>query len=172
VLPLLSGPDGSLSLWRVQLLAWTAAVGSVVVCFGLTRLEVPTIPDTLVALMGMSLITGGLGYLGNREHLQSNQASANAFRREAKPLLCRLGELLCDEDGQVSVAKAQMVFWTLSMLLLFFVKSFEESAVWEVPWTMVALMGVSQVGYVGPKFIQPPPGTPNLPPAVPPERQP
>jgi len=161
VLPLLCSPDGTLSLWRVQLLAWTLAVGSVVVCFGLTRLNIPTIPETLIALMGMSLATGGLGYLGNGEHLQSTPVVANVVNPQNKALRDRLGELLCDETGQLSVARVQMVFWTLSMLLLFLVKSVQESAVWEVPWTMVALMGVSQAGYVGPKFIPTTPGPPN-----------
>jgi len=148
VLPLFCAPDGTLSLWRTQLLAWTLAVGSVVVCFGLTRLDIPAIPDTLVALMGMSLVTGGLGYLGNREHLQSNVVNP-----QEKPLVNRLGELLCDDDGQLSVSRAQMLFWTLSMLLLFLIKSIQQSAVWEVPWTMVALMGVSQAGYIGSKLV-------------------
>jgi hypothetical protein len=146
--------DGTLSLWRAQLLAWTFVVGSVVLCFGLTRLEIPTIPETLVALMGMSLATGGLGYIGNKEHLQPKGASAGQAAPKTLPV--RLGELLCDENGELSVARIQMVFWTVLMLLLFFVKSFQESAVWEVPWTMVTLMGFSQAGYIGPKFASPP----------------
>lgn len=156
VLPLFCAPDGTLSLWRVQLLAWTLAVGSVVICFGLTRLAIPTIPDTLVALMGMSLATGGLGYLGNSEQHQTNLLSPGAANPQKRVLMARLGELLSDETGQLSVARVQMVFWTLSMLFLFLVKSFQESGVWEVPWTMVALMGISQAGYVGPKFMPAP----------------
>jgi hypothetical protein len=29
-----------------------------------------------------------------------------------------------------------------------------EGALWEVPWQMVALMGMSQAGYLGPKFVK------------------
>lgn len=30
-----------------------------------------------------------------------------------------------------------------------------EGALWEVPWQMVTLMGMSQAGYLGPKFVKP-----------------
>lgn len=55
---LLTGPDGYLSLWRTQLMLWTYAVSSLVFLFGLVRLKVPEIPDSLVVLMGLSLLTG------------------------------------------------------------------------------------------------------------------
>ncbi len=55
---LITGHDGYLSLWRTQLMLWTYAIGSLVFLFGLVRLKVPEIPDSLVALMGMSLLTG------------------------------------------------------------------------------------------------------------------
>jgi hypothetical protein len=158
-LPLICSPDGTVSLWRFQLLAWTFAVGSIVVCLGLTRLHVPTIPESLIALMGMSVATGGLGYIGNGEHLQPNTASAAVQTK--KTFKGGLSELLSDSSGNISVAQSQMLFWTLTMLLLFLVKSYELRAVWEVPWTMVALMGVSQAGYLGPKFA--PAGQPGNP---------
>jgi hypothetical protein len=33
------------------------------------------------------------------------------------------------------------------------VKSVLNGVVWEVPWAMVALMGISQVSYLAPKFV-------------------
>lgn len=57
---LITGPDGYLSLWRAQLAAWTLAVAGVVFLFGLLRLHVPNIPESLICLMGMSLLTGSM----------------------------------------------------------------------------------------------------------------
>lgn len=54
--------DGRLSLARTQVALWTVAIGMVVGGYGMLRLEVPNIPDTLVILMGMSLLTGGVSY--------------------------------------------------------------------------------------------------------------
>jgi hypothetical protein len=54
---------------------------------------------------------------------------------------------------QLSLAKAQMLFWTLLLLVLFVSKSIVDGALWEIPWPLVGLMGVSQAGYVLPKFM-------------------
>jgi hypothetical protein len=44
-----------------------------------------------------------------------------------------------------------MFIWTGVVLVLFVTKSILSGQVWEVPWAMVALMGISQAGYVSPK---------------------
>ena len=101
-LNLITAPDGHLSLWRAQLVAWTVAIGSVVFCFGLTRLELPKIPDTLVALMGLSLATGGLSYLaGNRTEKAAERGGAPASGRR-RGLFESLSELICDYDSKES----------------------------------------------------------------------
>ena len=75
-----------------------------------------------------------------------------------KAHLKSLGDLVCvfesnNPAGQISIAKAQMLFWTVLTLGLFFIKSLQESGLWAVPWEIVALMGMSQAGNVGPKFM-------------------
>jgi hypothetical protein len=52
-----------------------------------------------------------------------------------------------------SLARAQMVFWTGLLLVLFIAKSLLDGAIWAVPWQMVALMGISQAGYLSPKVF-------------------
>jgi len=173
----LANPDGSLSMWRAQLAAWTVAIGCVVFGYGLIRLEVPEIPDTLVALMGLSLVTGGLSAM--RQPAAPDAATAPpspptnppptgptpltpapivAAPVAPAPLLpMRLSDLITnyDKDTQrreVSVAKSQMVFWTILTLGIFLTKSMTDGTLWPVPWQMVALMGMSQAGYVAPKF--------------------
>jgi len=58
------------------------------------------------------------------------------------------------KETVLSIAKAQMVFWTLLMMFIFVVKSILDGVMWEVPWEMVALMGMSLAGYLGPKFAR------------------
>jgi hypothetical protein len=57
---------------------------------------------------------------------------------------------------ELSLAKAQMLFWTVLLLVLFVSKSILDGVVWEVPWALVALMGFSQAGYLAPKIVPPP----------------
>lgn len=183
---LITGPDGYLSLWRTQLLLWTFAVGSVVFLFGLVRLNVPEIPETLVALMGMSLLTGTVSAVKAKQAAPAAAvapAPANPPPAVAppppavvpaapvvappaggqppeirfnpgKPSWADLTATWNKNTGQVelSVSKAQMVFWTVLILVLFVSKSILLGALWPVPWEMVALTGISQAGYIGDKF--------------------
>lgn len=182
---LITGSDGYLSLWRTQLLLWTVAVGGVVFMYGLLRLHVPDIPETLVTLMGMSLLTGSVSATKSRQDTvakiaQQNQnppdqvvpAVAAAAPDPAvaappappqviimNPSVARFADLISNwnvHTGQLelSIPKAQMVFWTVIILGLFVVKSFLLGALWPVPWAMVALTGFSQAGYIGDKYIQ------------------
>ena len=48
-----------------------------------------------------------------------------------------------------------MLFWTVLIITLFVSKSAIDGVLWDVPSGMVALMGFSQAGYIGPKFLGP-----------------
>ena len=140
---LLLGEDGRLSLSRIQIAAWTLAVGTIVFGHGLIQLDVPSIPDAIVALLGLSLATGGISYLQPKREGQPEPAT---------PLKWSLSDLLSD-GGVPSISRAQMLFWTVLMVSLFVLKSVLNGVVWEVPWAMVALMGISQGSYLAPKFV-------------------
>jgi hypothetical protein len=151
-LQFLCGVDGHLSLAQTQVACWTVAVGGVVLGYGMVRLEVPTIPTSLLALMGASLVTGGVGYFQDAQKQQAAVAAGTATTRS--PALADL--LLGFTPGQaqeLSLAKAQMLFWTLLLLVLFLAKSILDGVIWEVPWPLVALMGFSQAGYLAPKLV-------------------
>lgn len=145
---LLLGNDGYLSLSRTQVAAWTIVVGGIVFAFGLLMLKVPEIPKSLLALMGFSLATGGLKYYaGDSKESKKNKASKFS-----------LSDLICEGNPETnktktSLPKAQMLFWTVLMLFLFVVKSIADGVLWEVPWEMVALMGMSQAAYLSPHLI-------------------
>ena len=153
---LLAGADGHLSLAQSQVACWTMAVGSVVLVYGLIRLEIPTIPTSLLALMGASLTTGGIGYFKDSQKQQATVASG------AAPIQCAMtiGDLVrvftVGQPPELSLAKAQMLFWTVLLLVLFISKSILDGAIWEIPWPLVALMGFSQAGYLAPKLLPQP----------------
>lgn len=153
-LHLLTGVDGHLSLAQTQVACWTVAIGSVTLGYGMVRLEVPMIPTSLVVLMGASLATGGVGYFQDAKKQHAAAVSGTAQQRTPE-----LGDLLrIFAPGQapdLSLAKAQMLFWTLLLLVLFVAKSILDGVIWDVPWPLVALMGFSQAGFLAPKLVPP-----------------
>jgi hypothetical protein len=159
VMSLISGPDNYLSLWRTQLVAWTLAVGSMVFFFGVIQLQVPRIPDSLVALMGMSVATGGLSAIAARSKQKYQDDTAESTEGPEKNHKPEFSDLISsyNQDLKVvvlSVPKAQMLFWTGIILILFVAKSILTGELWDVPWEMVTLTGVSQAGYVSDKALQ------------------
>ena len=160
---LLTGVDGHLALSQAQIACWTIVVGSVVLGYGLIQREIPEIPASLIVLMGASLVTGGVAYF---QDVKKAAAVAAATGSGPEALNWRWGDLIRifspDRPPELSLAKAQMLFWTVLLLVLFVSKSILEGAIWEVPWPLVALMGFSQAGYLAPKVADttPPPGNP------------
>ena len=180
------GPDGSLSLWRVQTAVWTAAVGAMLLLYGLLRKEVPSIPDTLVMLMGMTVITGGVSHWQDKK--MAREQASDSIGDNSGPVSGALtgdlaqptissgtpvntqpaavvprsrpscSDLICDldENGgrELSITRAQLVFWTGLTVGLFVMKTVLEGILWDVPIQLVALMGISQASYLGPKLIK------------------
>ena len=153
------GNDGRLSLARTQVALWTIVIGMVVGGYGMLKLEVPDIPDTLVILMGMSLVTGGISYVKSGEKripggVETNKPETLPSKVKISP---HLSDLVCivDHQGseQLSLARAQMVFWTGLTVFLFMVKSVLDGVLWDIPLEMVGLMGMSQAAYLSPKLV-------------------
>lgn len=127
--------------------------------YGMLKLEVPDIPDTLVILMGMSLVTGGISYVKSGEKripggVETNKPETLPSKVKISP---HLSDLVCivDHQGseQLSLARAQMVFWTGLTVFLFMVKSVLDGVLWDIPLEMVGLMGMSQAAYLSPKLV-------------------
>jgi len=169
----LTAVDGHLSLGQTQIACWTIVVGSVVLGYGLIRLDIPTIPASLLALMGASLATGGVAYFQDSQKQQAQgdatlnrvevvpaegagmlPASGEKDKNQNRPQLSDLVKNFTADQtqGQLSLAKAQMIFWTVLLLVLFVSKSILDGAIWDIPWALVALMGFSQIGYLAPKI--------------------
>lgn len=151
--------DGHLSLSLLQMALWTLVVGMVVMYFAIVQLQVPEIPTQLVVLMGMSLVTTGISYAKTE---RTNVAGPNEN--------WSLADLIEDADGGgLSLSRAQMLFWTLLLIAVFVGKSMLTAELWAIPWELVALMGISQAGYVAPKVAPPKPAAAPPDPAAPPQ---
>jgi hypothetical protein len=150
-LQLLTGVEGHLSLSKMQVACWTVVVGGVVLGYSMVKFEVPEIPTSLLALMGASLVTGGVGYFRDAKQVQAMSAGGSQT-----PTAPKLADLLSafapGQAAKLSLAKAQMLFWTLLLIVIFVSKSILDGTIWNVPWPLVALMGFSQAGYLAPKL--------------------
>jgi hypothetical protein len=148
----LTGVDGHLSLAQAQIALWTVAVGSIVLAYGFIRLAIPEIPEALLVLMGASLATGGIAFF--RDAQKQQKAVAAGAPEVSRPWhwsdLVRSFEP--NQQPQLSLAKAQMLFWTVLLIVLFVTKSILDGAIWNVPWPLVGLLGFSQAGYLAPKL--------------------
>lgn len=149
---LLTGTDGHLSLAQTQIACWTLAVGSVVLLYGLIRLEIPDIPSSLLALMGSSLVTGGVAFYSDATSFGNSDKSGQISVQRSYSPLDLIQTFSPGQSPQVSLAKAQMILWTMLLLILFISKSILDGDIWDVPWPLVALMGFSQAGYLAPKI--------------------
>ncbi len=159
LLNLICEKNGRLSLSRTQIAVWTVAIGAIVVGFGMVKFEVPNIPESLVVLMGLSLVTGGISYVNTVKPIATQNQGELSFNEgktiDAAPVKLQLSDLIRDNSaegaGRVSLVRAQMIFWTVLTLFLFISKSILNGELWQVPWANVALMGMSQASYLAPK---------------------
>ncbi len=152
---LVQADDGHLSLSLLQMALWTLVVGMVVMYFAIVQLQVPDIPTQLVVLMGMSLVTTGIGYAKTESSGSAGPETPWSW-----------SDLIEDSDGGgLSLSRAQMLFWTLLLIAVFVGKSMLTAELWAIPWELVALMGISQAGYVATKVAPPKPAAGAPPPA-------
>ena len=116
------------------------------------------IPGSLLVLMGTSLGTGGLAYFKDaQKQQQAVDAAAAKTGNALQQRTWRFADLVRaftpgQQQAELSLAKAQMLFWTMLLLALFVSKSILDGVMWDIPWQLVALMGFSQLGYLAPKI--------------------
>jgi hypothetical protein len=204
---LLCSDDGHLSLSKVQIAGWTLATAAAILFYGMLRFSLPSIPDSLVVLMGLALATGGASYLAPPPRLKPGspnvvptdptgvqplapaaampvvQGEPPALHAPGVPpappiaadpgsgtnpvplsgsnpsVVPKLSDLLLifpsNGPPQLSLARCQMLVWTVVLIFLFLCRTVLNGTLWNIPWEMVTLTGISQVGYLGPKYAGP-----------------
>lgn len=145
---LLRTADGRMSVSLTQAFLWTLAVGASVLLYGISRLEVPDIPVSLWVLMGMSVTTGVIGHYQADSANKERTSRDTTARREAPSLKQLVMVKLPDGTDDPDLSKAQLLFWTVITLTIFVIKSYVAGTLWDVPTSLLVLMGISQIGYV------------------------
>ena len=156
MLGLLSTADGRMSVSLTQMFLWTVAVGASVLIFGITRLKVPDIPASLWVLMGLSVTTSVVSHFQTDSlHKEKRLRGVQIPRKgQVKPSFKHLLMVKLPDGGDdADLSKAQLLFWTLVTLVIFFVKSYAAGDLWDVPPALLVLMGISQSGYVSRKQL-------------------
>lgn len=169
---LLTGDDGRMSLSKTQIACWTLAVGGVVAAYGMLQLQLPEIPTSVVVLMGASLATGGLAYFETMRRGPLLDADGAPKPKVTTAWSDLITVSTAGQAPELSLSRAQMLFWTWLLIVLFLTKSYLDGVIWDVPWPLVALMGFSQAGYLAPKLPigpTPPPAASTPPPIAQPD---
>lgn len=152
--------NGQWSLPLMQMALWTIAVGAGVLTLGLAQLRVPEIPETLLVLIGFSAVTGLAGHWQVKRDLYWHRLTnpEEEGEQEDDAQSGNLSDLVCvrTADGHLapSLAKAQMIFWTVLTVGLFVWKSVMHGILWEVPQQLVLLMGISQASFLGREQVE------------------
>lgn len=145
--------DGKISLSLMQMAMWTIAVGAMVFLFGLMHLDVPDIPDSLIVLMGLSVVSGAAGHYQSHLMKDLNKSLGRDISRDTIKEgyfsgLASVINITIENKEYPSMAKAQYLFWTVAAIILFVYKSSVEGKLWSVPEELVFLMGISQASYL------------------------
>ncbi len=156
MLGILCTANGRISVGLTQMALWTLVVGAMVLGFGLMQLTVPEIPLTLIILIGMSYATSAISHY-QTYRLQGVMASASQEREPRLSDLVSIPTIITTDKGDAketedqSLAKAQLLFWTVITLVIIAMKTIAEGQLWAIPETLVFLMGFSQIGYLARK---------------------
>jgi hypothetical protein len=155
ILGIICDEDGQVSMALLQMGLWTIAVGSMVLAFGLLRLSVPDIPDTLIALMLFAAGTTTAGQYQSKVKM-SKEKELKKIKKEDESegnlsFWKHINTMFYTEKNSdyPSIAKIQVLLWTVITLTLFIHLSIKEGELWEVPSELVILMGISQATFLG-----------------------
>ena len=145
-----------LSLAKAQALAWTIVLVIsytyyvIMVFLILDNSVIPDFDSSLLILLGIS--TGGMLVARGQDR---NMGATEYTKRADKP---RVSDLLM-EGGAVSLARLQLVAFTIVALGIFIVymtsPDIVSTGLPTMPTTLLALMGVSQGGYLASKTVEP-----------------
>jgi hypothetical protein len=141
-------PDGAVSVARVQVWMWTMAIIFAYVYLFLWHGPPEKFPDSSWELMGISALSTGVArYIA--VVTGKTQTPAPEIQQKIKKQNWLVSML--SDDGEPSMMRLQMFGWTLVTVFLFLMYLHKEQKLWDVPQTLVILMGISHAGYLGDK---------------------
>jgi len=141
-------PDGAVSVSKVQVWIWTMTLIFSYVYLFLWHGPPKEFPNSLWELMGISALSSGTARYLVAVTGKTGQPAPEVQQKIAKQ---RWLVSMLSDDGEPSMMRLQMFGWTLVTVFLFLMYLSKNSALWDVPNTLVILMGISHVGYLGDK---------------------
>ncbi|HYL84076.1 MAG TPA: hypothetical protein VE263_07575 [Candidatus Angelobacter sp.] len=149
-------PDGAVSVSKVQVWMWTMAIIFAYVYLSLCQGPPGTgvankadFPNSLWELMGISALSTGTARYIVAVTGKADQPTSQAVKDKIKKQNWVVSML--SDDGQPSMMRLQLFSWTLVTIFLFLIVLYREQKLWDVPQTLVILMGISHAGYLGDK---------------------
>jgi hypothetical protein len=142
---------GAYSVSRFQVWLWTAVIIFSYAFLFFTAGPNVEIPDSVLALMGISV--GSITVATSIAVGRSRTDVARPADDNATPNLSWLASML-SEDGEPSPMRLQMFVWTIAVVVFFVWRVFATGSLWDVPTSVLALMGISHGGYLVDKSSQ------------------
>ena len=130
------------SLSKLQLVFWTFLIISGYFIIWLVTGELPTIPESILALLGISLSEKILG-----KGINFRQDQINDQRVQDKPSAGLFQDILSDENG-VSIARLQFVLFNLVIGLSFIRNIIKNWSLMDIDTSSLVLLTISGAGYL------------------------
>jgi len=153
-------PDGFYSVCRFQVWLWTVAITFAYAYLYLSFGPNIVFPESIWALLGISV-----GSIGVAKHIAVRNGTATkspgaggsatpaaAGAQPAAPAnpSPRIGPLtsMLSDDGTPSLMRLQMFIWTVVTAIFFLRQVYSTGTLWDVPSSLLVLMGISHGGYL------------------------
>jgi len=161
---IIQGQDGASSTSKLQWLMWLVAVlFSYIALYVLRAAQghyeaIANVPAHILTVLGLSTAT-----MVAAKGITVGYANADMVSKGPNANGVILGGIFADDDGRPELSKIQMMAFTFVAIGIFLTNVFHEIALGDVGQltipnidaTLMALMGLSQLGYVGKKVASP-----------------
>jgi len=166
---LFKGADGIPSTSKFQWLIWLVSILFAYIALWVLRAKqgdwgaIQNIPKNVLVVLGLSSVTMATAKGVTGAYARSNPTMKSTPERQATDAALP-GGLLKDDDGVPELAKIQMVGFTIIAVGIFLATVIHEIAdgnaahlsLPDIDATLLALMGISQGGYLAKKIVNPP----------------
>ncbi len=154
-----SGINGKASLSRLQLLWFTILVMSVLVLLFVQTGSLSDLPDSVLALLGVSasgtILSGLTGLTKNRLSFVNWQWLTDQGWLTKNPTPTRWTDLLLDDDGSLNIYKFQLLFSSILVGITLVVSGGNNLLGFKIPANFPQLLGLSNIAYVLGKVVTP-----------------
>lgn len=138
------------SISRFQVWLWTAVILSSYTFIFFTKGAIVAIPSTLIGLMGISvgsIVTATSIAVRKKDQNRDPGSPASSASGSTPDEQNWLASML-SENGSPSAMRLQMFAWTIAMTVFFVWQAVTTATLWDIPPSLLALMGVSHGGYL------------------------